>query len=85
LPYDSADSVEKITTQARSISTSLDNPKDFKEFYKWLFDFVKEEGERKTIGMPSSPSDLSSTVDDGAHLFIQNRCSNGHRYVEPHI
>jgi DCN1-like protein 1/2 len=44
------DSVEKITAAARSIQSQLDtNPRDFKEFYKWIFDLVKEEGERKTI------------------------------------
>jgi len=44
-----ADTVEKIAAQARLIQTSLDNPREFKEFYKWLFEFVKDEGERKTI------------------------------------
>jgi len=44
-----ADTLPAITTQARAIASSLDNAREFKEFYRWLFDFVKEEGERKTI------------------------------------
>jgi len=43
------DAVANITTAVKGIATSLDNPREFKEFYKWVFEFVKEEGERKTI------------------------------------
>jgi len=44
-----ADTIEKITVQARTINSSLDNLREFKEFYRWLFEFIKEEGERKTV------------------------------------
>lgn len=39
-----------MKTQAAQIAKILENKSDFKDFYKWLFEYVKEEGERKTIG-----------------------------------
>jgi DCN1-like protein 1/2 len=43
------DSVEKMQTQAKDVARTLDNKAEFKDFYRWLFDFVKVEGDRKTI------------------------------------
>jgi DCN1-like protein 1/2 len=43
------DSIDKMQTQAKEIAKTLENKTDFKEFYRWLFDFVKVEGDRKTI------------------------------------
>jgi len=44
-----ADSIDTMKTSAKDIVKTLENKSDFKDFYRWLFDFVKEEGDRKTI------------------------------------
>jgi hypothetical protein len=44
------DSLEKMKADAKRVEAMLQDKKTFKEFYRWLFDFVKEEEERKTIG-----------------------------------
>jgi len=51
-----ADSTDTMKTQAKDIVKILENKLEFKDFYRWLFDFVKDESERKTI-------DASTAVD----------------------
>lgn len=44
------DTIEKMKTECARLDTSLKNDRrTFKEFYRWLFDFIKDEGDRKTI------------------------------------
>jgi len=47
-----ADSADKIKAEIAKIAKLLDDQFTFKEFYRWLFDFVKEEPERKTVDTP---------------------------------
>jgi len=39
----------QIKAYAKKIESTLEDDKTFKEFYRWLFDYVKDEGERKTL------------------------------------
>lgn len=43
------DSKDKLKSEQMRLASLLADSKNFKEFYRWLFDFVKDEGERKTI------------------------------------
>jgi len=47
-----ADNDAKIKTEMGKINKLLDDQYMFKEFYRWLFDFIKEEPERKTVDTP---------------------------------
>lgn len=46
----SIDTLEKMKADVKRVEGLLEQKSSFKEFYRWLFDFVKEEPERKTIG-----------------------------------
>lgn len=46
----SLDTLAQLQTDAKRVESLLADKKAFKDFYRWLFDFVKEEEERKTIG-----------------------------------
>ena len=43
------DSIERMREQAKGLQGLMADESQFKTFYRWLFDFVKEESERKTI------------------------------------
>lgn len=43
------DTLPAMKADAKRVEESLKDKKQFKEFYRWLFEFVKEEEERKTI------------------------------------
>ena len=44
-----ADTLAAMKTDAARVQSLLQDKSQFKQFYRWLFDFVKEEEERKTI------------------------------------
>jgi len=43
------DTADKMKDNAKDFARVLDNKVEFKDFYRWLFDFAKVEGDRKTI------------------------------------
>ena len=43
------DTLAAMKTDAARVQSLLQDKSQFKQFYRWLFDFVKEEEERKTI------------------------------------
>lgn len=48
------DTLPAIRAQCTSLSSVVKDPTQFKAFYRWLFDFVKQEGERKTIDVDAA-------------------------------
>ena len=44
-----ADTIERMREQAKGLQGLMSDESQFKTFYRWLFDFVKDESERKTI------------------------------------
>ena len=47
------DTLAAMKADARRVEELLKDKKQFKDFYRWLFEFAKEEEERKTIGQPA--------------------------------
>ena len=43
------DSLERMRAQAGTLPATLKDAATFRQFYRWLFDFVKEESDRKSI------------------------------------
>jgi len=43
------DTIDKMKVESKRLSSLTNDPKFFKDFYRWLFDFLKEENDRKTI------------------------------------
>ena len=43
------DSIERMREQAKGLQGLMADSVQFKSFYRWLFEFVKDEAERKTI------------------------------------
>jgi len=45
----SIDSIDRIKQELQTLKKSLENKATFKEFYGWLFSFIKDEEERKVL------------------------------------
>jgi len=46
-----ADSVDKIKSEVSNIRSLLANKVTFRDFYRWVFDYIKEEPERKSVDL----------------------------------
>ena len=50
----SADTLDKMKAEVARITASLGDKKSFREFYIWLFNFVKETPDRKSIDLDAA-------------------------------
>jgi DCN1-like protein 1/2 len=46
-----ADTVDKIKSEVSNIRNLLANKTTFRDFYRWVFDYIKEEPERKSVDL----------------------------------
>lgn len=48
--YYSIDTLDKMKTDVKRVEGLLNDKSKFREFWRWLFELLKEEPDRKTIG-----------------------------------
>jgi hypothetical protein len=67
-----ADSLEKIAAEVKATERSLADPKTFKTFYRWLFDFSLEENKKfLAVGNSGFPYTFASELPT-SHLILEH-------------
>jgi len=56
------DTIEKIKADANGARASLSDKAKFRDFYKWLFDFIKEEPDRKSVDLEPAVEFLKTVL-----------------------
>jgi DCN1-like protein 1/2 len=63
--------VKDIKTEIGSLRNRVTDRTFFRDFYKWLFDFIKEDAERKTIEMETAVEMLTTVLPPHFPLCTQ--------------
>jgi len=68
------DTADKIKSEISSIKSALANKTTFRDFFRWLFDYVKEDSDRKSIDIEPAIEMMSIVLPqhfDNTSLWIE--------------